>query len=388
MNQKWKNGQIANAKVIHRFREFLKEVEGLSDKTIVKMEAAIQWLEDQLQGYDFRVFNKQIALTLKRNLLKLHPSKSIKTISFRIDTYKRFLSWLAILPGYKRSIRPSDIGYLNLSRNTIQSMRTNAKVEELPSSDDVKKQINSIDNTTDVGRRNRGIFAGLDLSGVRIDTLISLPINAFDPEKRLFYLEEGLGVRVKFGYQGITKLIAPDPEILAELIEYHDFLLSDKQFEQTDPLFPKTGSKTNRPFEPFNYSEIIPEFWMSESSCRKMMQKTVKAAKLNYFHPHLYRHSAILRAVNLASGAAELKAVSKNFSHKDVLTTLITYGNVSNREQLQILSDMETRHMNDEEDIMTHLLRVIAQNPVLVEQFKKMTNDQANSTSLNIDAEE
>jgi len=257
----------------------------------------------------------------------------------------------------------------------MQSMRTNAKVEELPRSDDVKKQINSIDNTTDVGRRNRGVFAGLDVSGVRIDTLISLPIKAFDPEKCLFYLDEELGVRVKLGHQGIIKLLAPDPEIIGELIGYRDFLLSEKQFKETDPLFPRTSPKTNQPFEPFNYSEIEPEFWQSESSCRKMMQKSAITAELPYFHPHLYRHAAILRAVNMASGAPELKAVSKNFSHKDVLTTLLTYGNISNREQLQVLSDMETRHMNDDEDILKNLLRVIAQNPELVEQLKKLTND-------------
>ena len=88
MKSKWKNGRASNAKIIYRYREVLEEARGLSEKTILKNEASLSLFEEMLKGYDFKVFNRRIALAIKEHLIANLQNKSIRTIKFHLDSIK------------------------------------------------------------------------------------------------------------------------------------------------------------------------------------------------------------------------------------------------------------------------------------------------------------
>jgi integrase len=67
-------------------------------------------------------------------------------------------------------------------------------------------------------------------------------------------------------------------------------------------------------------------YWKSTNSIREIVKKRASQAGLEYFHPHSFRHTAIYLAMKRCRNAEEIKAVSQNFGHENVGTTLMTYG--------------------------------------------------------------
>ena len=69
--------------------------------------------------------------------------------------------------------------------------------------------------------------------------------------------------------------------------------------------------------------------WKSTESVRKIVNQAFAVANLQAFGPHAFRHMLARHAAKTCASVAELVATSQNLGHKDVLTTLRSYGQIS-----------------------------------------------------------
>ncbi len=96
--------------------------------------------------------------------------------------------------------------------------------------------------------------------------------------------------------------------------------------------------------------DIEPVFWSTPNSMRKIFKRRAASANLPYYPPHTFRHSAVLYALRTAGNGEEVKAVSQNFGHEDLGTTLSIYANFSDDHLMNVLENMEKRKNIDLED--------------------------------------
>jgi len=130
--------------------------------------------------------------------------------------------------------------------------------------------------------------------------------------------------------------------------------LQEKGFDGNMPLFPRSKQKItadNLSYEPAEDVDTIP--WQSGAGVRNVFKQRAEKGGLKYFAPHTYRHLAIRLALAKARNGEEIKAVSQNFGHEEVATTLSVYGNYQPEELINKLSEMDGRKEDTSESAKT-----------------------------------
>ena len=85
---------------------------------------------------------------------------------------------------------------------------------------------------------------------------------------------------------------------------------------------------------------------------REIFKARFKAADINYFSPHTFRHLAVSLATAKCKNAEELKAVSQNFGHEDIGTTFQTYGTLNNSKVGEIITNLDFTNNNSDSELM------------------------------------
>jgi integrase len=182
---------------------------------------------------------------------------------------------------------------------------------------------------------------------MRDNAIASLPIGCVDINKLLIDQNPLCKVRTKFSKRITSRIFNFDDSLLQIIKNWYAYL-KRKGFTDNDPMFPR--SKTNKPTEQLCFkeaTEIEPEFWAGGQGIRNIFKRRVKEANTEYYPPHSYRHRAILLALEKAKNGKEIKAVSQNFGHENVSTTLAIYGNLSEEDLQKSLETIDNR--KDEE---------------------------------------
>lgn len=349
-----KNGRAINARLKHKYVEELFKADGNCDDTVKKKEASIGLFEKFIEYQDFGVYNKTIGenyqIEIKSRTNKQGSSISLKTVGFHLDALKKFLTWVRTQTGYRTKIIERDIDYLSLSKKERNQIRSQKLLPDLPDVNDVKKQIDLIPTETEIDLRDRAIFAFLMCTGIRAEALITLPIMSFNPDSFFINQDPELGVKTKNSEHIISRYFNRDSSFRNEFLDWYWFLRNEKKYEQHLPLFPKNDQSKEGNSALFSNNKVSKEFWQSQSSLTGMMTKRNNSEIVKYFSPHLYRHSAILHATEKCITPSELKAVSQNFGHRDVMTTLMTYGNLPTRafmEKVRLIDERDMEYLNN-----------------------------------------
>ena len=121
-------------------------------------------------------------------------------------------------------------------------------------------------------------------------------------------------------------------EVLAAWLSH----LDEKEFHgPDDPLFPATALKATAE-NGFQAEGFDRRPWKSTEPVRKIVNGAFKAANLQAFGPHAFRHMLARHATRNCTSVAELVATSQNLGHTDVLTTLRSYGQID-RDRMRAL---------------------------------------------------
>jgi len=146
-------------------------------------------------------------------------------------------------------------------------------------------------------------------------------------------------VNTKFS-KTFTTYFFPVGELPLNIIKtWIDYLTKELLFSPDDPLFPKTKieNSINRKFEA---TGLLRDHWQTASPIREIFKQAFQNASLPYYNPHSFRNTLVRIGENLCQTPEQFKAWSQNLGHEGVLTTLYSYGDVSDYRQAELLKKL------------------------------------------------
>jgi len=334
---------VKNERIKRRFFTWLKEADGCCDSTINNIEKSILVYEDFTKQADFTTFNPDRAIKFKKSLIKREyrgQTISITTYYTYLRYLRKFFSWLSWQAGYKSKITPDIVSYLKISEKE-ERIATQYIPREYPALEYVVKLANSIQITSEIDLRDRALISFTLLSGMRDKAIVTLPLGCFDEESLTITQNPKKGVQTKFSKYIPSTLFQFNDKLVGYVIDWVKHLKS-KGFGSQDPLFPRSKleqGKDNMSFEPA--TEVEPIFWQGTGRMREVFKKRSQEASLPYYAPHTFRHLAIDLAFKHCKTGEQIKAISQNFGHEHIATTLSSYANYDPHRLSEILKDID-----------------------------------------------
>jgi integrase len=334
---------IKNERVKRRFFTWLKEAEGLCNSTISGIEKSILLWEDFTKQADFTSFKPGKVIEFKKWLGRREfKGKRISLTTFHsyLRYLRRFFRWLSLQPGYKSRITPDVVGYLKMSEKD-ERIATQYVPRQYPPLEYVVKLANSIEIGSEVDLRDRALISFTLLSGMRDKAIVTLPLGCLDEEKLTISQDPRQGVQTKFS-KYIPSTIFRFDEKLVEHVQGWVKHLKNRGYGSRDPLFPRSKighGEDNLSFEPA--TEVEPVFWKGTGGVRELFKKRSREAGLPYYPPHTLRHLAVRLALRSCKTGEEIKAISQNFGHEHIATTLSSYANYDPQTLSEILKNLD-----------------------------------------------
>jgi len=354
---------IKNERIKRRFFRWAKEADGCCDSTVNNIEKAILLYEDFTKHSDLITFNSDKAIEFK-NWLKKREHRgnpiSLTTYHTYLRHLRKFFSWLCWQPGYKSKIRPDVVDYLKISEKE-ERIATQYIPRNYPSLEYVVKLSNSIEINSEIDLRDRALISFALLSGMRDKAIATLPLSCFDEENLIINQNPKQGVQTKFSKYIPTTLLNFNDDLLKYVIEWIKHLKT-KGFGSQDPLFPRSKteqSENNLSFEPAK--EIESCFWQGTGRIRAIFKQRSQNIGLPYYPPHTFRHLAIDLALKHCKTGEDIKAISQNFGHEHIATTLSSYAHYTPYRLTSILQGMDFsgKNLKTDNDKMEKIKKII-----------------------------
>lgn len=342
---------LENEKIKRKYYDFLKESQGYSDATITAVKKSIYRYEEFTDFEDFSKFNKKKAVEFKKWLEEKLDPRSQKQISITtcynyLKSLKDFFKWLSYQPNYKSKINFMEVEFLKLPKEKARIANAQ-KRERYPSLEQVKQVVSSIQVNNEIDLRDRALISFTLLSGMRDSAITSLPLGCFDENTLQVSQDPKKGVKTKFSKTINSVLFKFDNDLLNYVLEWVRYLKEEKHFIDTNPLFPRNKVENAQGANIFVSNYVESEFWQSVTSMRDIFKQRFTDAGIEYFSPHCLRHSAVNTAISKCRNGHEIKAVSQNFGHEDVGTTMTTYGKISDTQVNNLISGMDFSNSNN-----------------------------------------
>ena len=333
----------ANEKIKRRYFKLLKGAKGFSDQTIACAERAIHQFEESTQFKDFKTFCERQATGFKK-WLDEHKYKgrplSNTTKYHQLRHVHAFFTWLASQQGYRSRISLDAISYLTMDRKTVHEVLS-PRPKRFPSLEQVKQLVGSVQVKTEMDRRDRALIAFLLLTGIRYRAACSLSLGCFDCEKLVVYQDPRMGVKTKGGKVITTRILRFDSGLVEVVKDWVLYLTNERHFGPSDPLFPRNRVSQALNGYSFEVKEVEPVFWGGGNSIREILKARSAEAGLPYFNPHSYRHAACQLGLKGARTPEEFKALSQNFGHEEVMTTLKSYGTLDQERVGEVIAGID-----------------------------------------------
>jgi len=323
--------------------KWLKEAKGFSEMTIRTIENALWRYEDFTNHEDYGLFSQHRAIGVKKWLQARHcrdKPVSITTVYHHLRHLKDFFLWLAGQSGYKSKISLDIISYLSLEKKKVREAISPRQLK-FPSLEYVLSLTRSIKIENEIDQRDRALIAFLLLSGMRDKAICTLPLGCFDRKSLEINQDSKLGVETKFGRTYVSILFRFDEELVKHVIEWAEYLERIKLFSTIAPLFPRSNLEQTEGGFCFISKEVEPVFWKGTGAVREILKNRAKEAGLDYYHPHSFRHAAVHLAMKCGRTAEEIKAISQNFGHENIGTTMMTYGTLDQFSVTEIVTGID-----------------------------------------------
>jgi integrase/recombinase XerD len=333
---------IKNEWVKRKFFTWLKEAEGCCDSTVDNTEKAILLYEDFTKQADFGTFNPDRAIDFKKWLTRRQfrgKTISLSTYCTYIRYLRKFFTWLSWQPGYKSKITPDLVSYLKISEKD-ERIATQYIPRKYPPMEYVLNLAESIKIASEIDMRDRALISFTLLSGMRDQAIVTLPLGCFDEENGIINQNPKQGVQTKFSKYIPSILFKFDTRLLNYVLEWVEHLKT-KGFSAHDPLFPRSKTEHGEDNLSFELARAIePIFWKGTGMMRQIFKNRSEKAGLPYYAPHTYRHLAIGLALKYCKTGEQFKAISQNFGHDHIATTLRSYANYDPQMLSEILKNM------------------------------------------------
>ena len=356
-----KTHNAQNERIKRRYFAYLMEAKRQSEQTIDAVAKAMARFEDYTKLRDFKAFNFNQAVAFKNHLAQQHGLRtgeklSKATLHGTLAHLKRFFQWLAGQPGYKSRFQYSDADYFNLSENDVRVARARRE-QKAPTLEQVKHVIARMPVDTEIERRNRALVAFTLLTGARDSAIASMKLKHIDLTAASVY-QDAREVRTKFGKTFTTFFFPVGDEIRAIVEEWVTYLREVKLWGNDEPVFPATRIEygASRQFE---VAGLDRKGWSNATPIRAIFREAFERAGLAYFNPHSFRKTLVQHGETVCKTPEDFKAWSQNLGHEKVLTTFLSYGEVGNHRQGEIIQGLAKPLHAIQPDIR-ELVKVIA----------------------------
>jgi integrase len=332
----------ANERMKRQYFAYLAEAQGHSGQTIDAVAKAIARFEAYTRYKDFKTFHIEQAKAFKRDLADQRGQRSGELLSkatlySTLTILRRFFIWLAGQSGYKSRIAYSDAEYFNLSVKETRVAKA-ARPARVPTLEQIRHVIQIMPTATDIERRDRALIAFTILTGARDGAIASLKLRHIDVTDGSID-QDAREVQTKFSKSFVTTFFPVGEGVRAVVVDWVNFLRTDKLWGLDDPLFPATKVAVSDNLR-FEAAGLDRKHWSSAGPIRAVFKEAFAAAGLPYFNPHSFRKTLALLGGELCETPEQYKAWSQNLGHEHVLTTFTSYGDVSSHRQAEIIRAM------------------------------------------------
>ena len=334
-----------NEVIQRRYLRYKQGADGFSTKSILAVEKAIWKYKEFSKNEDYSLFNDRRAEQFKKYISTTINKKSKKPLGLKSQYHhlrhlREFFSWLSDQPGYKSKISASDARYLQLSKKDRQ-IATAPSEPKYPTLSQIK-QLCSFPINNDIDQRDRALIALTALTGIRDQALATLSIRCFDPEQLLVKQWPSLGVQTKFSKDINTTIYTIDNQLLGYFTDWYQYLVREKSFGNNDPLFPCTQVAQTGPNNfAFESKGVSKKFWSDAGPIRQIFKNRAEQTKSEYFYPHTFRHFVTNKVEKHITTPEQMKALSQNLGHEQIITTFRTYGGISVRRVNEVVRSMD-----------------------------------------------
>jgi len=215
------------------------------------------------------------------------------------------------------------------------------KPVKFPSLEYVRQLTDSIKIETEIDQRDRALISFLFSSGMRDKAVATLPLGCFDRETLEIQQDFRAGVDTKFGKSIDSNLLRFDERLVEYVLEWAEYLEKTKLSAPAHPMFPRNRVEQIEGGLTFVSRRIEPIFWKGTGSIRDILKRRSAEAGLDYYCPHSFRHGDAHLAMKHCRNAEEMKAISQNFGHETVGTTLYTYGKLDIHQVREIIGKID-----------------------------------------------
>ena len=148
-------------------------------------------------------------------------------------------------------------------------------------------------------------------------------------------------VKTKFSKTLNTFFFPVGEEVREIVVGWILYLRDEKLWGNDDPLFPTTQIRlgVTRQFEA---AGLTRDHWSNATPIRKIFREAFYGAGLPYFNPHSFRNTLVQMGQDLCKTPEQFKAWSQNLGHEKVLTTFLSYGEVTCQRQGEIMLNLAT----------------------------------------------
>lgn len=334
-----------NARIKYRYRQHLKEAEGMSEASLDVVDKAIARFESYTGLKDFRTFHFEQAIAFKKHLSRQNAEATGKPLSVStqhatLRALQKFIRWLAQEPGYRSRIQYCHADYFNLPLKACAIAGTRRN-RPCPTLDQISHVLRELPAETHIQKRDRALIAFTTLTGARDHAIITLKLKHVDIVTGHVY-QDARDVSTKRSKSIDTYFFPVGDTIRQIVVDWVLLLRKELLWGEDDPLFPTTdvGLVEHGQFGP---KGLKREHWATTNPVRRIFQDSFKHASLPYYNPHSFRNTLVRLGERVCKTPEEFKAWSQNFGHSEVLTTFMSYGEVPVSRQAEIFEGMASR---------------------------------------------
>ena len=279
------------------FKSYLMFERGLSENTVDGYMRDLRAFYDYID-YDIKKFDLAHLDTYFSELKD--DGYKVTSIRRKIVSLRQYNEFLSRTKGMKDVMSQYELP------------KTEKKLPQVLSLEEIVKVINHIDDTTHVGKRNKSMMLLLVSTGMRISELVHLEINDINHSVS--------NVRV-IGKGNKERLIPLDQETFHYVYNY---MQNERSFfDKKNSLWLFMMNDGRR---------------MTRENFYKILQKLVlEAGVRDHFTPHMLRHTF---ATTLLENHCDLRSIQVMLGHQDISTTTI-YTHVTHK---QIMDDYNKFH--------------------------------------------
>jgi integrase len=329
----------ANERSKRDYLRHLKHARGRDEATLDRVAASIERFDAANGRKAFRQFHREQAIAFRRRLEKAVNARTGAPLSKAtmlpvLRDLKAFFEWLSREPGFRSRIVLSDADYFSLADKDVAIARARRE-KSVPTLEQVAAVVQAMPRATVLERRDRALIAFTAITAARVSALSSFQLRHVNLAEG-YVDQDAREVRTKFGKTFRTWFMPGCDGAMDVVTDWIGELERDHLRGPGDPLFPATamGLGEHGGFQPQGLARYG---WASTGPVRDAFRRGFAAADLPYFNPHSFRDMLVRHAMKLDLPMEEMKAWSQNLGHKELLTTLTSYGAVPAHRQGELI---------------------------------------------------